>query len=212
VSEVVVVDYGCGNIQSLERALKKLGVSSEYTSNSEKIKKAQKIILPGVGSYATGMSKLEKIGLIEVIKDFANSGKPLLGICLGMQLLLDYSEEFGSHKGLGIIHGSVTKFKPNDGSKVPHTGWNSIELPQGNEIDYWNDPILNEISPGKDYYFVHSYMVKVNEALNCIAETTYGGIRFSSIIKNNNVYGCQFHPEKSGVIGSKFLENFINIK
>ena len=209
--EVIVIDYGCGNIQSLERALKRLDISSEYTSNIKKIKQAQKIILPGVGSYATGMSRLKKIGLIEVIKEFSNSGKPLLGVCLGMQLLLDFSEEFGLNKGLGIIHGSVTKIKPNDGSKVPHTGWNSIELPQGNEIDYWNDPILNEISPGKDFYFVHSYMVRVNQSLNNIAETAHGGTRFSSIIRNGNVYGCQFHPEKSGAIGSKFLKNFLNI-
>jgi len=209
--EVVVVDYGCGNIQSLDRALKRIGVQTIYTSNSEVIKNAEKIILPGVGSYATGMSKLKKIGLIEVIKDFAKSGKPLLGICLGMQLLLDYSEEFGHHKGLGIIHGSVTKFTPSDGSKVPHTGWNSIKLPEDSDEHFWSDPILNEISPGKDYYFVHSFMVKVKQAFNSVAETTYGGVRFSSIISNKNVYGCQFHPEKSGAIGSQFLENFIKI-
>jgi|SaaInlStandDraft_6_1057023.scaffolds.fasta_scaffold61093_2 imidazole glycerol-phosphate synthase subunit HisH len=209
--EVVVVDYGCGNIQSLDRALKRIGVQTVYTSNIEIISKAQKIILPGVGSYATGMSRLQSMGLIEVIKDFSKSGKPLLGICLGMQLLLDYSEEFGHHKGLGVIHGSVTKFMPSDGSKVPHTGWNSIKLPEDSNEHFWSDQILNEISPGTDYYFVHSFMVKVNQAFNSVAETTYGGVRFSSIIRHKNVYGCQFHPEKSGITGSKFLENFIKI-
>ena len=212
MAEVVIVDYGCGNIQSLERALKKVGVSCEYTSNPKIIKQAQKVMLPGVGSYSTGMDSLEKMNLLEVIKDYVSTGKPLLGICLGMQLLLDYSEEFGRHNGLGIVNGSVTRFMPNDNSKVPHTGWNSIEIPCGNDSKSWNDQILTNINPGKDYYFVHSYMVKTNKQSNTLAETSYGGNSFSSIIRNNNVYGCQFHPEKSGQIGSQFLENFINIK
>jgi glutamine amidotransferase len=209
---VVVVDYGCGNIQSLERALRRIGIDSIHTSSHDLIKKAEKIILPGVGSFSTGMNKLEKIGLKNIIKDFANSGRPLLGICLGMQLLVDYSEEFGHHNGLGIIPGNATKFNTTDGSKVPHTGWNSIELPNGQKSELWNDKIVSGINPGKDYYFVHSFKVRVSQADYNIAETIYGGERFSSIIKNGNVYGCQFHPEKSGSIGHKFLENFINIR
>ena len=212
MSEVVVVDYGCGNIQSLERALKRIGVDSTYTSNRDQIITAKKIILPGVGSFSTGMNKLEKKGLKDTIKDYASSGRPLLGICLGMQLLVDYSEEFGHHSGLGIIPGNATKFNTIDGSKVPHTGWNSIELPRGENSESWADNILDGIKPGKDYYFVHSFKVRVTQDNFNIAETIYGGIRFSSIIKNGNVYGCQFHPEKSGLIGQKFLENFINIR
>ena len=209
--EIVVVDYGCGNIQSLKRALSRLDINCEHTSDHKSIKEAKKIILPGVGAYATGMKKLYQMGLVDVIKNFVDTGKPLLGICLGMQLLLDYSEEFGTHQGLGIIHGGVTRFEPNDGSKVPHTGWNSLEIPKDRGIQSWNDQILKDIKPGKDFYFVHSYKVKTSESINNIAETEYGGIKFSSIVRNNNVYGCQFHPEKSGLIGSKFLENFINI-
>ena len=211
MSVVVIVDYGCGNIQSLDRALQRIGVQTNFTSNPKIIKNASKIILPGVGAYATGMSKLKEIGLTSVLKDFANSGKPLLGICLGMQLLVDYSEEFGEHKGLGIINGTASKFRPTHGIKVPHTGWNSIEVPSKNNANFLDDPILKGILPGKDYYFVHSYMVKVKNEFNNIAETSYGSDTFSSIIKNNSVYGCQFHPEKSGTLGSKFLENFINI-
>jgi imidazole glycerol-phosphate synthase subunit HisH len=207
MNEVVVVDYGCGNIQSLERALSRIGVSCIYSSDSKIISDAKKIILPGVGSFATGMRMLKEMNLEDVIKHHVNSSKPLLGICLGMQLLLDYSEEFGSHNGLGIIQGSVTRFTPLDGSKVPHTGWNSIEIPSNHS----NDEILDGIPSGKDYYFVHSYKVETKNSLNTIAQTKYGGCYFSSIIRNKNVYGCQFHPEKSGQIGSKFLKNFINI-
>jgi len=209
--EVVLVDYGCGNIRSIEQALVKIGVSCRHTSNPIEIKEAKRIILPGVGAYATGMQHLEKMELIQVLKDFAISGKPMLGICLGMQLLLDYSEEFGKHEGLGIISGNVTYLSSNDGVKIPHIGWNALEIPECNNKQIWDNEILDGIDPNKDCYFVHSYMVRTSRDMDNIAETEYGGVRFSSVVCYNNVYGCQFHPEKSGAIGLKFLNNFVQI-
>ena len=209
--EVGIINYGSGNIGNVTRSLRALNVNYKIINKLSDFKNIDKIILPGQGAFKSAIENLKKSGVYNKIIEHNNDEKPILAICLGMQLLLDYSEEFGHHKGLGIIHGSVTKFTPSDGSKVPHTGWNSIKLPEDSNEHFWSDQILNEISPGTDYYFVHSFMVKVNQAFNSVAETTYGGVRFSSIIRHKNVYGCQFHPEKSGITGSKFLENFIKI-
>lgn len=210
MSEIIIVDYGCGNISSIERALERLDISCKYSSDHKVIEGAKRIILPGVGAYSTGMRNLEKMGLVEIIKGFANSGKPMLGICLGMQLLLDYSEEFGNHRGLEIIPGKVTMLRPNNKSKVPHIGWNSVETPKYCKKKIWNEKIMSGVRLVNDCYFVHSYIAKTYNDINNIAETEYGGERFSSVIGKENVYGFQFHPEKSGYVGLKMLKNFFN--
>jgi len=173
---------------------------------------AERIILPGVGSYMTGMTKLKDAGLLQTLLDYADSGKPILGICLGMQLLFDYSEEFGRNNGLSLIPGSITKIRPTDQAKVPHVGWNALKIPDHNKELSWKDEILKNVKPEQDCYFVHSYMAKTADDIDTIAETEYGGCLFSSVVRHENVYGCQFHPEKSGGTGLKILNNFINIE
>lgn len=198
---IAIIDYGVGNLFSLRCSLKKIGVDSIVTNNKEDIKNASNLILPGVGAFGDAAEKLEQTGLTPVIKEVVADGKPLLGICLGMQMLFDKSYEYGEHKGLGLIKGEV---RPLAGQikelKIPHMGWNSLQFKNG------KSGLFKYIDEGDYVYFVHSYYAKCQEQ-SLIATSDYG-IEVAAAVSNKNVYGTQFHPEKSGNIGLKILQAF----
>ena len=207
--KVVIVDYGIGNLLSVQRAVEECGAEASMSSEPDVITKADRVILPGVGAFANGMLALKSLGLIEVIRGIAADGIPLLGICLGMQLLLDESEEHGLTKGLGIIPGRVVPV-PNlnpDGLplKIPHIGWSSL-IAHGSAT--WDGTVLQNLSTGDAVYFVHSFMAVPQDPTMRIADCLYGVNQISAVVSRNNVIGCQFHPEKSGKIGIKIIQNF----
>lgn len=203
---IAIVDYGMGNLRSVSKALEYLGRRPEVTRDPAVIARAERVILPGVGAFGAAMDNLRKFGLVEVIQDVASSGKPLLGICLGMQLLLDESAEKGQHSGLGIIPGRVIRFVKDISNnldthqlKIPHMGWNSIELRNPS-------PLLEQVADGSMVYFVHSYYAC--PPTDAVAATTSHGTDFCSVITRGNVFATQFHPEKSGAVGLQMLRNF----
>jgi imidazole glycerol-phosphate synthase subunit HisH len=202
---IAIVDYGVGNLYSIHKALENLGCNAFITEESETISAANAIVLPGVGSFRSGMDGLKLRSLIYAIKDFAKTGKPILGICLGAQLLLSRGFEFGSFKGLDIIPGEVIGFPKLDG-KIPHIGWNEIFSTKS-----WSNSIFSSIKQRSDVYFVHSYILRPDKKSHILTSTTYCGYNFCSAIRKDNIYGCQFHPEKSGQVGLKIIKNFINL-
>lgn len=214
MNEVVVIDYGFGNLLSVIRAFERIGVSARVSSEPEQILGATHVVLPGVGAFPRGMEKLRVLDLDSTIKKVAESGKPLLGICLGMQLLLEDSEEFTKTKGLGLIPGNVVSIPTKDlgGFKlmVPHVGWNLLCNP--NETKNGQDSILSESTGKENVYFVHSYMAVPKMKTNILAMTYYGGHEIVAAIAKDNIIGCQFHPEKSGEAGLRILENFSRMK
>ncbi|MGN0812789.1 MAG: imidazole glycerol phosphate synthase subunit HisH [Candidatus Coproplasma sp.] len=196
---IAVIDYGVGNLFSLTHSLKKIGAENVVTNDFKIIKNADKLILPGVGAFGDAAEKLKKDGLDELIIEQCNEGKPLLGICLGMQLLFDKSFEYGEHKGLGLISGEVLPLKDYvTGLKIPHMGWNSLKI-------YDDNPLFNKTNQGDYVYFVHSFFAKCNEGLSATSDY---GIEVTAAVRKNNVFGMQFHPEKSGEIGLKMLKQF----
>lgn len=201
---IAIIDYGVGNIFSLKSSFKKIGADAVLTSDIEVIKAADKIVLPGVGAFGDAAEKLKGSGLFEVIKDVCKNGKPLLGICLGMQLLFEKGYEYGEHEGLGLIKGNVRFIGDyiTPGLKIPHIGWNSLSFPKENKIFKY----LNE---GDFVYFVHSYHGTECDS-SVIATTEYGGT-LTAAVADGNVYGMQFHPEKSGDTGLKILKTFCEI-
>jgi glutamine amidotransferase len=206
---VVVIDYGLGNVRSILNALDKIGVIAKLSNDKQEILEADRIILPGVGAFSHGMQNLHKHSLVSVLKEFASTGKPMLGICLGMQMLLSESEEFGETQGIGLIPGRVVKLPTKDASqeKLPHVSWNEVRL---SSIG-WEGTVLNDIEPNSDMYFVHSYVAVPDNKDYILATTEYSGHEFCSSVKKDNVYGCQFHPEKSSILGLKIIENFIRL-
>lgn len=194
---IAVVDYNSGNVTSVANALAKLGVEHSVTSNPNVIRSAEKIIFPGQGRAKQTMDTISSLGLDTVIRE---SEKPFLGICIGMQLLLEFSEE-DNCKGLGIIPGRVRKFKLEDDLKIPLVGWNSVEIN--------DDPIFKDIPDNTYFYFVNSYYA--NPLPEYIIGTTPYGVKFASVVKRNNFYGTQFHPEKSGPPGIQLLKNFCEL-
>ena len=210
--EVVIVDYGSGNLLSVQRALEYCGASVVVTSSAEKILSASRVILPGVGAFANAMQALSDLGLVSPLRLLDTKKTPLLGICLGMQLLLDESEEFGINPGLGLIPGRVISLPVHDivdkSHKIPHIGWSNL-LPSTQNIS--DDDLLSGIRPNDSFYFVHSFMTNVIDP-NCnIAHCVYGGHNIPAVIKKDLIMGCQFHPEKSGESGLKILKNFISL-
>ena len=198
---IAVIDYGVGNLFSLQRSLEKVGAEACVTSDEAVIAAADKLILPGVGAFGDAADKLSAAGLDEVLRTEANKGKPILGICLGMQLLFDRSFEFGEHAGLGLIPGDVVDMKPvlPQGYKVPHIGWNALRF-RGEH------PLFRYIQEGDHVYFVHSfYATHCGEAV--IATAEYGP-ELTAAVARDNVMGCQFHPEKSGPVGLNILRAF----
>ena len=210
---VTVVDYGVGNLFSVTKALERVGAEVMLSSAPADIASAQRLVLPGVGAFADGMRGLDERGLIEPIKAFAASGRPFLGICLGMQMMLDSSEEFGNHPGLGLIPGRVVPVPSagNDGRshKIPHIGWAALTAPHGQAS--WNGGILNRVEAGASMYFVHSFMAEPADPRHRLADCNYDGIAVSAVIQSQSLYGCQFHPEKSGPAGLRIVEDFIGL-
>ncbi|EKD26233.1 MAG: hypothetical protein ACD_79C01302G0014 [uncultured bacterium] len=208
---ISIIDYQMSNLQSLENAIIALGNKTIITSDCNVILKSDAVILPGVGAFGKAIDNLKKLDLINPINDFIQSGKPFLGVCLGMQLLFSESEEYGYYKGLNIIRGKVKKipqrFRENI-LKVPHVGWNSIFNEQNEK---WFHSPLKDIKQNEYVYFVHSYYVNPENEEYVLSFTDYNGFLFCSGIQKNNVYGFQFHPEKSGVQGVNILRNFINL-
>ncbi len=195
---IAIVDYGVGNLSSIDNALKKLGFESIVTDNPKEIEKAQGVILPGVGAFKDAMESLRQMGLDKFIVELAESGKPILGICLGMQVLYEKSYEDGEWEGLGILKGDVVKFE-SDTLKIPHMGWNSLIINK-------QDEIVKYISEGEYVYFVHSYYASPGED-HVVAHCDYG-VKFPAMVAKGNVYGIQFHPEKSGKTGLNILKAF----
>ena len=205
---IAIVDYGVGNLFSLSSSLKALGIESELTADPTRLQLADQVILPGVGAFGDAMKKLQATGLDQTVKQLAASGKPLLGICLGMQLLFDSSEEFGQQAGLGLIPGRVVSLKEafeqkGIDLKVPHIGWNPITIKQ-------TSPLLKNIQEQDQFYYVHSFYATDCES-HLVATSEYG-VSVPGIVAKDNVYGTQFHPEKSGKVGLALLQAFAEVQ
>ncbi|EXG78153.1 imidazole glycerol phosphate synthase subunit HisH [Cloacibacillus evryensis] len=200
---IAVIDYGAGNLKSVKNALDHLGAANMRASTAKEILLADAVILPGVGEFGTAMAELERRGIKEAVIEAANGGRPLLGICLGMQLLFEAGEESPGAKGLGILPGRVPRFPAEMGLKIPHMGWNSVMPLKENRL-------LDGLPKGSYMYFVHSFYVKAAERADVSAISEYGLI-FDAAVERGNIFGCQFHPEKSGAAGLVILKNFIEI-
>ncbi|MCH5316265.1 MAG: imidazole glycerol phosphate synthase subunit HisH [Eubacterium sp.] len=198
---VAIIDYGAGNLSSVKKALEYLGAECEITQDKDLIMSASHVILPGVGSFGDAMASMQERGLVEIIKTVATSGKPFLGICLGLQLLFESSEESDGVSGLGLLKGRIIEIPKADGLKVPHMGWNSVSVKQ-------SDGIFKGIDEDSYFYFVHSYYLSGAEN-DVVAGTTEYGVEIQCAVQKNNLCATQFHPEKSGEIGLKLLENFL---
>jgi glutamine amidotransferase len=209
--EVAVIDYGVGNLLSVSRALEHCGATVIVTSDPEIILATGRVVLPGVGAFADGMAALKANGMDAVVRQVADKGTPLLGICLGMQMLFNESEEFGATAGLGLIPGRVvhipTKNTLGEIQKIPHIGWNELVLPA--HRDSWQGGLFGDVSQGDAVYFVHSFMAVPESVADRLADCIYGGVSISAAVKRDNVEGCQFHPEKSGEVGLAILRSFV---
>ncbi|TBL69816.1 imidazole glycerol phosphate synthase subunit HisH [Paenibacillus thalictri] len=197
---IAIIDYGMGNLHSVSMAVERLGYEAVVTSDPQRIMSASGAILPGVGAFGDAMDNLNATGLTETVRDYAATGKPLLGICLGMQLLFAESEEHGAHQGLNLLPGRVVRFQGS--YKIPHMGWNKLEFKQSN-------PLFRELEEGH-VYFVHSFHALPEVASDLLAVTDYYQ-PVTAIVGRGNVYGMQFHPEKSGSVGMRLLGNFLSL-
>ena len=198
---IVIIDYDAGNLRSVQRACEKVGIVSEVSSDPERVLHAEKIIFPGVGSAESAVETLKKRGLDNAIVDFFRAGKPILGICLGLQILLDHTEE-GNKKCLGLVSGACERFKFSDRSlKIPHIGWNDIQI-------NFDHPVLDKIEDGDQFYFVHSYYAKLLHEKEIVSSSEYGDMKFCSVLAKDNLFATQFHLEKSGELGLKILKSF----
>lgn len=202
--KIAIIDYGMGNIHSVAKAVALFGAKSVITNKKSEISSCDKIVLPGVGAFDDAILELEKQDLVSLIKDQISQKKPFLGICLGMQLLLEGSQEAKASRGLGIFGGEVVKFSHKNGLKVPHMGWNDLKVVSD------NCPLLNGVAKDSQVYFCHSYYPKPTDNA-VIAATTDYGLEFASVLWKDNVYGAQFHPEKSQTVGLKIISNFVKL-
>lgn len=200
---IAMIDYDAGNIKSVEKALLLLGHEVEVTGDPERILKAEKVILPGVGAFGDAMENLKRAGLDEVIRQVAAKRTPFLGICLGLQLLFERSDEAPGAEGLGLLEGEILKIQDQEGLKIPHMGWNSLHLEHGGRL-------FRGIEEQSYVYFVHSYYLKAKEESIVKASTEYSTHIHASVEKDN-IFGCQFHPEKSSEVGLKILKNFVEL-
>tara|TARA_B100001123_G_C15247119_1_gene1001366 strand:+ start:818 stop:1456 length:639 start_codon:yes stop_codon:yes gene_type:complete len=210
MNKLAIIDYGLGNLFGLKQACSAVGLETVITNEKKEISNAKGIILPGVGAFGTAMNNLKNIGIIDEINKSVKSGKILLGLCLGMQLLMNRSFEFGEHTGLNYIEGDieylVKKDIKNNVVKIPHIGWNAIKISES----FSKDIIFRELPNSFDVYFVHSYCLFSSKKQYILSETTYENIKFCSAVKKDNVIGLQFHPENSGPNGLKLLSNIFN--
>lgn len=198
-----IIDYDAGNLRSVSKALEALGETPVITRDRKLLLKADKVILPGVGSFGDAMGKLNQYGLTEVIQEIAASGKPFLGICLGLQLLFESSEESSGVKGLGLLKGQILRIPEAPGLKIPHMGWNSLNIAEGARL-------FNGIENGAYVYFVHSYYCKAEDESIVAASAEYSAHIHASV-EQDNIFACQFHPEKSSSVGLQILKNFIEL-
>lgn len=208
--KITIIDYGMGNLKSVQKAFATLGIETEITQDPEKLLKAEKMVLPGVGAFRDAIDTLKRIGLDEAIKERVKVGTPLLGICLGMQLMFDKSYEYGVHEGLHLLPGEIVHFKEEDRKqqdgkllKIPHMGWNNLEITK-------KAPLFQQIPQEAYVYFVHSYYLETTADI-VSAYTTYGS-RIAVAAQQDHLYATQFHPEKSGKIGLQILKNFGGLK
>ena len=208
--KIAIVDYGAGNILSILAAFEKLGIQAIVTRGHEEIMSSDGLVIPGVGSYSHAMSKLKEYYLDDVIRDYSKLGRPILGICLGMQLLFSGSYEFGYTEGIDLLSGEVRRLELKDRAmqKLPHVSWNGLETSSANN---WKNSILDGIKEGEDMYFVHTYQAVPTDNNHILSYTKYSNSKFCSSIRSGNIFGCQFHPEKSGEKGLKIVFNFIRI-
>lgn len=197
---IALIDYGIGNLRSVEKALAAVGADVQLASAPEVIRAADKVVLPGVGAFGDGMAGLRQRGLEAVIETVLQEGKALLGICLGMQLLFEVSYELGEHRGLGLLPGEVRKFERGD-LKVPQTGWNQVRTDK-------DSPLLSGLAPNSYAYFNHSYYCEPANREDILASSEYG-VRYASVVGRGRMYGVQFHPEKSQAVGLQILRNFV---
>lgn len=214
---MTVIDYGIGNLLSVCRAIEHCGAEARLTSDASEVASAERLVLPGVGAFKDGMKGLTDLGLDQAIKEFAAKDRPFLGICLGMQMMLDTSEEFPEpdgrlHQGLGLIPGAVIPIPlvGTDGTshKVPNVGWHELVRPEGRD---WAGTILNGVPEKSAVYFVHSFTPAPVEEVHRLADIYYNGVRLSAVINRGMLYGCQFHPEKSGETGLQIIKNFLSL-
>lgn len=201
---IAVIDYGVGNLRSVVKGFEKVGVAAQVTTDPAVVTAADGVVLPGVGAFGSAMEHLQAAGMVPAIHQVITAGTPFLGICLGLQLLFDESDEFGRVRGLGVLPGRVVRFFPDGapvGIKVPHMGWNSLEMATAT-------PVLDGIPAGEHVYFVHSYYVVPDDPGLVATRTEYGGVTFTSSVTRGTLFACQFHPEKSGAMGLNMLRNF----
>lgn len=204
---IAIIDYGMGNLFSVAQACTHAGIETLVTSSPDAVDAADAVILPGVGAFGDAMATLRRLGLDAAIHRAVDRGRWLMGICLGMQMLCSESDEFGSHEGLGLIQGKVRRFAaPREGGralKVPQVGWNAVHPARD-----WRGTALVGVAPGEHFYFVHSYCVHPDDPGHTLAETAYGDARFTSAVLSGRVFGCQFHPERSGPAGLRVYDTF----
>lgn len=201
---LAILDYQMGNLRSVAKALEKVGASCEVTRDPKVVARADKLVVPGVGAFKDCMAGLRSQELLEPIREFIQSGRPYLGICLGMQILMEESEEGGHHPGLGIFSGKVVRFSPDLQLKVPHMGWNRLQKKKGSKL-------LKDIPDESYVYFVHSYYVSPKKRKKIEAASTDYGVSFTSCIEHENIFAVQFHPEKSQAIGLRILKSFVDL-
>ncbi len=200
---VAIIDYDAGNIRSVEKAVISLGYKAVLTRDADTILAADHVILPGVGAFGDAMDKLSSYGLVDVIRTVADRGIPFLGICLGLQLMFENSEEAPGVEGLGLLKGSILRIPEKDGLKIPHIGWNSLRYPSKGKL-------FADIQEDSYVYFVHSYYLQAQEPEIVKAVTEYG-VEIHASVEKDNLFACQFHPEKSSNVGMKILQNFLEI-
>lgn len=213
---VAIVDYGLGNLFSVQQAFAYIGITARITSSRQEILAADAVVLPGVGAFGDAMAALHRLDLVQPLRDLAASPTPLIGICLGMQMLMSESEEFGRHPGLGIIEGPVVRFqdpKGRDGRilKVPQVGWNRLWRPRGTTAPFWQDTPLCSTRDGEFMYFVHSYYAKPVDPAAVLAWSRYGDITFCSAVARGSTFGLQCHPERSGPAGLQVYREVANL-
>jgi glutamine amidotransferase len=212
-SSCVVVDYDLGNVFSVMQALRNFPVNCELTSDPRKIRQADRVILPGVGAFGRAADRLRSMGLEESILEFIATGRPFLGICVGMQLLLDVGSEFGEHRGLGLIAGRVDRIdaaSKDHKLRVPLIGWHPLLPPEGG-VERWRDTPLADVPRDSAFYFVHSYAARVVDPDTLLAVTRHGGHEITAAVRKDNVVGTQFHPERSAHAGRAFLRSFLRL-
>ena len=208
--DVVIVDYGRGNLFSVRRAFEHVGANVVLTDDPASIADAPRLVLPGVGAFGDAMAELSRRKLVEPLRAYAVGGRPMLGICVGMQILFEHGEEFGEHAGLGVLPGRVQAIPDRDTDgralKIPHIGWNRLRPARD-----WSDTIFADIDEGTYCYFVHSFAAQPGNADDCLADTVYGSASLAAAVNRDMLWGCQFHPEKSGPAGLRILSKFMTL-